>query len=182
MFHIGRLQVALLVGGGRLASRRARERTPDESRAYDDEPGGRERPMSVGGNFRDREVLMSAAIDERAAGVDARSAAAMALRPLTERAVRRALAGDHAAPLDGDDVQALRAVSEEARERGLGAEHLVLVLKTLWRELPDAHRLPHDEARAALARLVTLGIETFYPPCAARHAAPPVTPRDGGGL
>lgn len=68
----------------------------------------------------------------------------------------------------GDLRLALRHACDRARDDGLRAEQLLLVLKAAWRELPERQQLPQVEADAALARVVTACIDEYYqsPPAA----------------
>lgn len=99
-----------------------------------------------------------------ARGAGALCACAAPLRPLVQRAVAGALGANRSDGLEKADEEALLAASAAVRAQGLGAERLVLALKAVWRELPDAHRLPPCESEAALGRLVTRGIRLFYAP------------------
>jgi len=66
-------------------------------------------------------------------------------------------------PNDGDLSAALRRVSAEARARGLHSEHVILLLKAVWGELPEATRhLAPDERRVMLERLVTRCLNEYY--------------------
>jgi hypothetical protein len=66
-----------------------------------------------------------------------------------------------------------RAVSlfcAEARRREMRAERVLVVLKDVWRSLPEVRRLGRAQSELALAHLTTLTIRTFYetqPPVAA---------------
>lgn len=51
-----------------------------------------------------------------------------------------------------------------AHERGLRAEHLLLILKKSWRELPEARSLPRHDAGDVLARTITACIKEYYAP------------------
>lgn len=62
----------------------------------------------------------------------------------------------------GDLRIALRAACDQARNDGLRAEELLLVLKDAWRDLPDRRALPRIDTDAALARVVTACIDEYY--------------------
>lgn len=49
-----------------------------------------------------------------------------------------------------------------ARDRGVRAEQVVLLLKDAWRELPEARRLPRHDASDMLARTITVCIRAYY--------------------
>ena len=63
---------------------------------------------------------------------------------------------------DGDLRLALRDACDRARNDGLRAEELLLVLKDAWRELPERRGLPRVDPDEALARVVTACIDEFY--------------------
>lgn len=59
--------------------------------------------------------------------------------------------------------EALNSLAREARERQLYAEHMLIALKRVWGELPEAQAIPTDaERKRLLSRVVTLCIDTFY--------------------
>lgn len=57
---------------------------------------------------------------------------------------------------------ALRKLGAAARENGLRAEHVLIMVKKAWREMPEVHRLPRSDAEDALERVITLCIEEFF--------------------
>lgn len=58
---------------------------------------------------------------------------------------------------------ALRALSREARERGMRAEQILVVLKELWTTVPQVRRTGGREQEGALLqRAVTLCINEYY--------------------
>lgn len=66
---------------------------------------------------------------------------------------------------DSDEAElriALRAVCDRARRDGVRAEHLLVVLKESWRELPKQPRLQRPNADEALARVVSACINEYY--------------------
>jgi hypothetical protein len=62
----------------------------------------------------------------------------------------------------GDLRAALRVTCERARDDGVRAEQLLLVLKATWHDLPGRRQLPHLDGDAVLARLVTACIAEYY--------------------
>ena len=79
-----------------------------------------------------------------------------ALRGVMDRAARR---GNHTDELH--DV--LCRAAGEAREKGIQAEHLLLVMKDLWHSLPELHRLANSERQTALLQeLISRCIERYY--------------------
>ena len=93
-----------------------------------------------------------------------RSGRAGALRAETvaalHEAIRRRVVG---APQNGDLRDALQTLSREARSNGLRCEHVIIVLKQLWSELPEVWQgLAAQDQRRMLGQLVTLCIEEFY--------------------
>jgi hypothetical protein len=68
---------------------------------------------------------------------------------------------------DGDDStelrDALRRAAEEAREKGLRAEQLLVALKEIWYALPELARpARHDEHQRLLQRVITHCIDQYY--------------------
>ena len=91
---------------------------------------------------------------ERAAALTTESVAAL------REAIRREVTGESQ---DGELPDALRRLTREARALGLHAEQVVILVKELWREVPEPSPAPtSDEHRRMLERLVTLSIEEFY--------------------
>lgn len=86
------------------------------------------------------------------------------LRELAEVAVRRSVelyrAG--ARPSFDNLRQFLRPVCDSARETGLRAEQLLVILKRSWDHVPETEALDRDDADAALSELITLCIKEFY--------------------
>lgn len=77
------------------------------------------------------------------------------------------------APDDGGR-RAVTLFCGEARRRGLRAEEVLVLLKDVWRSLPEVRRLGRTQREQALARLTTLTIRTFYEREAASPRARPV--------
>ena len=64
---------------------------------------------------------------------------------------------------DGTLGAALRAVSREARARGLGAPVVLLELRRVWEGLPSVRRAATREERGrAIERLVAICLEEYY--------------------
>lgn len=82
-------------------------------------------------------------------------------RPLDT--LRTALAG-HARgePVSDAMCDALRAVSRDARARGITAERLLIDFKLLWYALPEVRTLRPQQQSDGLAELVTLCIREYY--------------------
>ncbi len=104
------------------------------------------------------------------------------LRELAHGALRRAAHAARAArvedAVDADARELVRRTCNTARERGLRAEQLLLVLKEAWRELPEAQRIPRYNSLEVLARVITVCIHEYY----ARPLAQPIDcSRDGAG-
>ena len=82
----------------------------------------------------------------------------------TISAVRAAFAqyvreGDRATSLG----PTLQRVAKEAREKGISAEHLLIVLKNLWSSLPEVRDIEKPADRDKLKqKIVTACIETYY--------------------
>ena len=89
-------------------------------------------------------------------------------RPQLDAAALNALASALSKYLqDGNDgaplKDALRSVAQQARERQMQAEHLLLQLKDVWYELPPIKRAPEGaEQNQMLQRVVTLCIREYY--------------------
>ena len=75
-------------------------------------------------------------------------------------ALGRSLEGGEAA----DELRlALRAMAREARDQGLRAEQILVVLKELWGTVPQVRRASGREQQTALLqRAVTLCINEYY--------------------
>lgn len=66
---------------------------------------------------------------------------------------------DEASPLG----PALRQLALEAREKGIVAEQVLIVLKQVWYSLPGQRELPSPEDRGSLLqRAVTMCIREYY--------------------
>jgi len=82
----------------------------------------------------------------------------------TISAVRTALAqyvreGERSATLG----KTLHRVAAEAHEKGISAEHLLIVLKNLWSSLPEVREIEKPLERETLKqRIVTACIEEYY--------------------
>jgi hypothetical protein len=60
-------------------------------------------------------------------------------------------------------TQLLRKVSAEAREKSIGPERLIVMLKDVWNSLAESHRpLDADQHERVRQRLVTLCIQAYY--------------------
>jgi hypothetical protein len=58
---------------------------------------------------------------------------------------------------------ALRRIAAEARDKGMTAEQLLIVLKDVWLSLPSIDRAIGSEAQnAVLQRVVSLCIRSYY--------------------
>jgi hypothetical protein len=76
-----------------------------------------------------------------------------------------------AAQDDGSDREirtAIQSTCATAREAGVTAEQLLIVLKECWRKLPEAQRLLRRDADETRARLVTMCIDEYYAPDGAK--------------
>jgi hypothetical protein len=58
----------------------------------------------------------------------------------------------------------IRRACQSARESGLRAEQLLIIVKEVWRELPEARHVPHSDADDVLARVITLCVNEYYTP------------------
>jgi len=84
------------------------------------------------------------------------SETAEALRAVMDRAVRR---GNHTDELH--DI--LRRVSAEAREKGIQAEQLLIIMKELWYSLPELRRVADNDRQVALLQeLISRCIDRYY--------------------
>ena len=66
---------------------------------------------------------------------------------------------------DGEQASvepALRRIAAEAREKRMTAEHLLIVLKDVWYELPALKRPGAVAQNATLQKIVTLCIRSYY--------------------
>ncbi|MGH7718581.1 MAG: hypothetical protein ACREON_07045 [Gemmatimonadaceae bacterium] len=64
--------------------------------------------------------------------------------------------------LDGELHRALRQLSAEARQRGLRAEQVVIVLKQAWEQLTDEVRAGGRDRRQIIQRAISISIEEYY--------------------
>lgn len=78
--------------------------------------------------------------------------------------LEKALARFLANPKDSQGLDAaLRAVTAEARDKKIHAEHLLLVLKDVWFALPQIRQTPAGESQnALLQRVITQCIREYY--------------------
>lgn len=58
--------------------------------------------------------------------------------------------------------QYLRPVCDSAREEGLRAEHLLIIVKQAWDHLVEAGVLDRSDNNAPLSEVITLCIKEFY--------------------
>ena len=82
----------------------------------------------------------------------------------TLAAVREALGRSLEGAASGDELRvALRDMAREARDRGLRAEQILIVLKELWGTVPQVRRASGREQQTALLqRAVTTCINEYY--------------------
>jgi hypothetical protein len=59
---------------------------------------------------------------------------------------------------------AARMAAEDARHRGVPAEHMLVALKREWGALDEVRRMSALDARDLLSRLVTLSVCAYYEP------------------
>jgi hypothetical protein len=78
-----------------------------------------------------------------------------ALRSVMQRAIHK---GDHAQELQG--VLALAA--NEAREKQIHAEQLLVIMKDLWHSLPDLRGTEDDRKTELLQELISRCITQYY--------------------
>jgi hemoglobin-like flavoprotein len=57
---------------------------------------------------------------------------------------------------------ALRRIAQEAREKKIHAEQLLIVLKDVWFALPQIARTPNERQSELLQRVVTFCIREYY--------------------
>ena len=82
---------------------------------------------------------------------------------LLRQSLRGVLADERYEDSDEDELRvAVRAVCERARQDGVRAEHLLIVLKESWRDLPEQAEIPRFAADEALARVVSACINEYY--------------------
>ena len=77
-----------------------------------------------------------------------------------ESALQKYLVGE---PESAGLQSTLRQVAAEARERGIHAEQMIMLLKDLWFQLPEIRSAaPGDQQPELLQRAVTLCIREYY--------------------
>jgi hypothetical protein len=78
----------------------------------------------------------------------------------------------------------LRGACVHAREAGLMAEDLIVILKDVWYALPDVRKLERTNSNNTLAHIVSACIEEFYATEVNRPIAPsgPPIPHEGQEL
>jgi len=86
---------------------------------------------------------------------------AAVVRELVRRALRCAIDAELDGRAGADVGRALREACDRARQNGLRAEELLIVLKETWRQLPETRPLRLDAAEV-LARIVTACIAEYY--------------------
>lgn len=64
--------------------------------------------------------------------------------------------------LEGRLGAVARMTADDARQRGLSAERMIVSLKGDWARLEEVRRLPPLDARDLLSRLVSLSIRAYY--------------------
>lgn len=86
------------------------------------------------------------------------------LDPATVAALRTALTRSLAAGTHGDELKdLLRTLAVQARERGLHAEQLLLVLKDVWYEMPELTGRPGNDVQTQLLQqLIARCIQEYY--------------------
>jgi len=81
----------------------------------------------------------------------------------SDGALLRALRGAARGDASSREIQtAIESVCADAREQGIAAEQLLIILKERWRELPEAQRLLRRDADETRARLITICIDAYY--------------------
>src|SRR5688572_15127614 len=82
----------------------------------------------------------------------------------TTEAVRAALVRYLRAPSNPTDLRtALNRMAEEARNKAILPEHLLVTLKHLWTSLPEVRAVADaDEQTRMLQRVVTMCIREYY--------------------
>ena len=87
-----------------------------------------------------------------------------ALDQATIETVRVALVRYLATPDDGRDGvrAAINQMANEARDKSILPEQLLVVLKDLWYGLPDLKAAPDHQRSALLQQVVTLCIKEYY--------------------
>lgn len=86
------------------------------------------------------------------------------LDPETVAALRTALAQSAAQGNHADDLrQLLCHAAEEAREKGIQAERLLIILKDIWYSLPEVVNAPStDVENTLLQELISRCIQEYY--------------------
>ena len=84
----------------------------------------------------------------------------------TVDAVRRALARDVSVPNPEPAPElrtALHKLANEARQKGVSPEQMLITLKSIWRALPEvAQARDHDEQMRILQRVVAICIREYF--------------------
>jgi hypothetical protein len=76
---------------------------------------------------------------------------------------------------------AARMIAEDARQRDVPAERMLVALKREWGALEEVRRMSPLDARELLDQLVTLGVRAYYDAAQPRRlAAAPAVSRPGG--
>jgi hypothetical protein len=93
-----------------------------------------------------------------------RSTAVPSLDPAMISELRAALLRSAQSGTHGDELKGLLArAAAEAREKGLLAEHLLVLLKDLWHTLPNQATQPGSEVQSRLLQqLVARSIQEYY--------------------
>ena len=85
------------------------------------------------------------------------------LQTLTRRAVARALvAVERGRPLDDEVRAGLQLACDAARQQGLQAERVIVMVKKSWRDLTDRRILQRRLTDEALSDVVTVCIDEYY--------------------
>lgn len=85
------------------------------------------------------------------------------LGDLTRGVLRSAVrSARHVDAPDGELRKLLGRACRVARDHGIHAEQLIVMLKAGWRELPEACQMPRDDADAVLGRVITLCVGEYY--------------------
>ena len=100
---------------------------------------------------------------DRPTMADGASDATKRIARMTDDLLRRALWADARGLAPDRDLQrALRQLCTEARDQGLRAEQLLVLMKSRWRQVPEARRASRDAADGMFAVVVTLCIREYY--------------------
>jgi hypothetical protein len=86
------------------------------------------------------------------------------LSPASIQALRRALRS-HLSPSAPRGVlrPAITTICAEARQREITPERLLVIIKEMWRVLPEVQNLPRGAERdGLLERVITISIEEFF--------------------